>query len=704
MRKDNRRSPISLSLQVVAALVVLIILASLAIGIPAIWLIREQLDQLAWTLVSQASQTTQATLAARQSELINLAILTAQRPTLLELAQSGDRSQLSSYLDTLREGAGLDLVLLCGQDGKPIAQVGLPISGQACQTVSISHIYQSPSDSGPMGWILASRPILDNSTNSVVVGQRLDDDFLDNLRHQTGVEQIFLFAGQMFVATIPYDPLTWETVNNNASLAANPLVESMTIGEFALNGILHYAARSRYDETELEIIVSLPITNILAVQRGLTWTMSGGIAIVILLTSTLGFILAKRLGSPLDRLRDAAIALRRGDLDNPIPANFQVREVTQVAYALEDARIALRHTLEQLRLEKAWGDHLLASVVEGIITLDRQDRVTFFSQGAERITGWKKERVLAKSIDDVFQMHATNERFSQRIQVPAGKQEIVTVLINGRPVTLAITGARLAPTEAGKAHLALVLRDVTNEEAIRRLLGDFLANITHEFRTPLTAQAVSIELLLDQLDELETVELRELLTAHYLGVLSLQTLVDNLLEGASIEAGKFRVSPQPTELAEVIPRATQTMEPLMEKYALQLHVVLPEGLPLVQADARRTHQVLVNLLSNAIKWSPRDSEILLCTTIKDREVKISVTDQGPGIPPEQKGELFTWLPNLQSKNVRADHGTGLGLSVVRAIVEAQGGRVGVEDGPAQGAVFWFTIPVFMPQVNEGENS
>jgi signal transduction histidine kinase len=235
------------------------------------------------------------------------------------------------------------------------------------------------------------------------------------------------------------------------------------------------------------------------------------------------------------------------------------------------------------------------------------------------------------------------------------------------------------------------------------LLGDFLANITHEFRTPLTAQAVSIELLLDQLDELDTDELRELLAAHYLGVLSLQTLVDNLLEGASIEAGRFRVSPQPTALAEVISKATQTMGPLMEKYDLQLQVMLPDNLPLVQADARRTGQVLVNLLSNAIKWSPKDSEILLCTAIEDREVKVSVSDQGPGIPPEQKGELFTWLPNFQSKNVRADYGTGLGLSVVRAIVEAQGGRVGVEDGPAQGAVFWFTIPVFYPEVLESEN-
>jgi PAS domain S-box-containing protein len=453
----------------------------------------------------------------------------------------------------------------------------------------------------------------------------------------------------------------------------------------------------------LEILVSQATTSIAEAQRSLTWTMVAGITVVILLSSVLGYVLAKRISRPLDQLRDSANSLRRGKLDEPIVADSRVREVAQVAYALEDARIALRHSLEQLRQEKAWGDHLLESVVEGIITLDRQNRITFFSLGAERITGWTGEQALRASIDEVFRLPGDNGSFSQRIPVPGGNQETVAVLARGKPLTLAITGARLAPTEAGKSDLALVLRDVTNEEAIRRLLGDFLANITHEFRTPLTAQAVSIELLLDQLDDLDASELRELLTAHYLGVLSLQTLIDNLLEGASIEAGRFRVSPQPTELGEVITKATTTVRPLVEKYGLELQVQLPESIPLVQADARRTAQVLVNLLSNAIKWSEKGGVIRLSAFAGDREMKVMVADQGPGIPAEQKGELFTWLPNLPAKNGRADYGAGLGLSVVRTIVEAQGGHVGADDGPGGGTVFWFTVP-FLEQERAGEEA
>jgi signal transduction histidine kinase len=284
-------------------------------------------------------------------------------------------------------------------------------------------------------------------------------------------------------------------------------------------------------------------------------------------------------------------------------------------------------------------------------------------------------------------------------------QNIVSVNIRDKLITLAITRAKLAPPEAQNADIALVLRDVTNENAIRRLLGDFLANITHEFRTPLTAQAVSIELLLDQLDELSPGELRELLRAHYLGVVNLQTLIDNLLEGASIEAGRFRMSIQPTDLEEVITEVVQTMNPLMEKYDLRLLMDLPDNLPLVNADPRRTSQVLVNLLSNATKWGQRGTEILLNIQVCDNEVRVEVADRGPGIPPQQKRDLFKRFSEVQTSNSRgisrgisrAEYGAGLGLFVVKTIVESQGGQVGVEDQPGGGAIFWFTIPLDVSQ-------
>jgi two-component system, NtrC family, sensor histidine kinase KinB len=416
----------------------------------------------------------------------------------------------------------------------------------------------------------------------------------------------------------------------------------------------------------------------------------------------LAFLLTKRISQPLEQLRDSAIALRKGDLETPVGTTAKVREIAEVAYALEDARIALHHTLEELRQEKTWGDYLLDSVVEGIITLDRRSKITFFSPGAERITGWYQDQVIGKEIDEIFMLPSRESHFSESIPEPGAKSEIVTILVNERPLTLTISRAQLSPPDAGKASLAISIRDISNEEAMRGLLGDFLANITHEFRTPLTALGVSIELLLDKLPELTLDEIRELLTSNYLGVLSLKNLIDNLLEGASIEAGRFQVSPRPIDLEEVIDQVVEMIHPLIEKNHQVLVTDLPEDLPLVQADPRRTSQVLINLLSNAIKWGPQGSEILLSATIVNNLVKVSIEDEGPGILPEHKHRLFSRFGHRQLEDGRAEYGAGLGLSVVKAIVESQFGQVGVEDREGRGAIFWFTTPIAVAYTLEQE--
>ncbi|HNB53717.1 MAG TPA: HAMP domain-containing sensor histidine kinase, partial [Anaerolineales bacterium] len=287
---------------------------------------------------------------------------------------------------------------------------------------------------------------------------------------------------------------------------------------------------------------------------------------------------------------------------------------------------------------------------------------------------------------------ADGRKFSETLPLPDRQQKVTLTLPDGRQTTLAMTGARLAPPDARNARVALVLRDVTEEDAMRHLLGDFLANITHEFRTPLAALAASSELLLDQVQDLSPAELQELLGSLHLGILSLQTLIDNLLEGASIEAGRFRVYPRTADLLEIVHDATTTMQPLAHKYNQHLVLSLPQTLPPVCVDYRRTVQVLVNLFSNAIKFGPPEGKITLSLEQVPGAVRVMVADQGTGIPPEHQNELFRRFVHLRTGNEKAQYGAGLGLSVVRAIVEAQGGQVGVENREEGGALFWFTVP------------
>jgi signal transduction histidine kinase len=241
--------------------------------------------------------------------------------------------------------------------------------------------------------------------------------------------------------------------------------------------------------------------------------------------------------------------------------------------------------------------------------------------------------------------------------------------------------------------VALVFRDVSEEEAIHRLMGHFMANIAHEFRTPLSALAASIELLLDQSPDLSPAELQELLNTLHLGILGLQTLVGNLLESASIEAGRFRVNPRPSDLGKIIAEAIRTMQPLLDKRGQRLVVELPAAIPVVRADSRRTVQVLVNLLSNASKYGPDDTEITIGATLRDGWARITVADRGPGIPPEYRKDVFRRFVYPDTDGDKTQYGAGLGLSVVKAVVEAQGGQVGLEDRTAGGSIFWFTLPI-----------
>jgi signal transduction histidine kinase len=235
---------------------------------------------------------------------------------------------------------------------------------------------------------------------------------------------------------------------------------------------------------------------------------------------------------------------------------------------------------------------------------------------------------------------------------------------------------------------------------MHRLVGEFLANITHEFRTPLAALAASAELLLDQAPTLSRAELQELLMALHLSILSLQTLIDNLLESARVEAGRFRVFPQPADLGGLIAEAVRVMEPLTIRHDQYLVLELPANVPMVQADPRRTVQVLINLLSNAIKYGPDKSEIALRVTTTDHWARVAVADCGPGVPEDYRPDLFRPFVRPASMDNLLRHGAGLGLSVTKAIVDAHGGQVGIEDRPGGGSVFWFTLPL----VREYESS
>jgi signal transduction histidine kinase len=292
-----------------------------------------------------------------------------------------------------------------------------------------------------------------------------------------------------------------------------------------------------------------------------------------------------------------------------------------------------------------------------------------------------------------------NQTFLDHIPPAGEKREIEVRTRAGKSMVVAATGARMVPPNSDTVQVALVLRDVTEEQALRNLRSFFLANISHEFRTPLSTLNASIELLMDQADDLSSAEIRELLNPTHLSLLSLQSLIDNLLESSSIEAGSFRLRRRLVRLEDVMADALTIVRPLVERRRQAIAVTEPARLPTLPADRARLTQALVNLLSNAAKYSPIGCPIDLVISQSDGTLRLAVADRGPGVSPEDRVNLFRRFMRLDSQAGSEQYGIGLGLYLVKKIAEAHGGQVGVEERPGGGAVFWMDVSLMTEETS-----
>ena len=665
----------------------------LAIGLPVVLLINRQASSQAQLLLEQSVIASRAYIESEEADLQSLALLISQRPTLMGLLESQDFSSLGAYLNTLREGGNLDLVLVCS-NGEDVTG-----SGQADSAESLCR--QEPSSgytilpSGGDFYMYASATLeLSECTPYRIIAGKETSSILTDLQEETGLRYFLVRQNQPVLSSDPTVEISQTLTNEMLNKASQNTGPSLTRDSLELEGNRYLPAILELDPSlNLDLINALNVDNQIAIQRNLSDTLIGGLFFIVLLVSALGIWQSERISRPIVSLADSAARFRQGDLNAPLSVQSSISEINQLTNTLEDARVALDHSMKQLQAEKAWIEHLLNSIVEGMITLDNQNRITFASAAMSRIIGLEKDEYLGQRADNIFL--PTDGEVSFSAQLPdAGQQRRVSVrLKNGQEVLLSISKANLVPPEAGSANRALVIRDVTNEEYIHRLLGDFMANVTHEFRTPLAALEASTELLLDNLHSLSHAEIEELLVSLNLGIINLQTLIDNLIEAASIEAGRFKVQLQDVPFEAILNEAQEVIQPLAQKYGLQL-VSEPVTEPVhVLADHRRTVQVLVNLLSNAIKHSPEHGVIQINHSIDNGTLRVEVSDEGGGVPLDMRKDLFRRFAHLETTNERARQGAGLGLSVVKAIVEAQHGEVGITDFSDGGNSFWFTLPI-----------
>jgi PAS domain S-box-containing protein len=692
--KNNRSR---LATRLIVSFIGIVLATTMSTGIPAYTLFRSELDKQAWSRVDDARRITETRLSAEKVRLSDLVILAAQRPTLQHMLQSGDLSGLPDYLGELKDGAGLDMLMIYSPAGELLNRSASSPDTPPLQLTSGSAFYWVDEPHQQLVMVVA-QPIRETQSGEMLGyvsgGKYIDSAFVAQLAEETDYIQGIILNGERAATSLK------DVEINQGELDTSLQVIDTARGathEFVVENTRYYANMFPLYNVQGEPIavmeVALPVTNLIeANQRGsLILLISTGLVIVF--GSLLGWVIARRITAPIQQLVDAAAQISQGNLTSPIPIPPQPVEVTTLASTLEESRASILRTLDELSRSKSRLESLIQSIVEGVVTFDTQGNITFFSVGAENIMGCSQEEVLGKPLNAIFRLSDSEVgEFMEHIPPRGGRRRIDIKIREGRTALLAVTGARLAPPGSDAVQVALVFRDVTEDEATQRMRSYFLANITHEFRTPLAALSASVDLLLDRIDLTTQPDLEELIDSLRLSLLNLKTLINNLLESSSIEAGRFSIYRRPIILNHIVAESISVMQPLLTGRKQLLSLVEPTYIPPIDADPARLSQVIVNLLSNASKYAPVGRSIDVSIECRENDLRISIADRGPGIPVEERKNLFRRFMRLDTPG-EVQYGIGLGLSVAKAIVEGHGGEIGVDGRPGGGSIFWFTIPV-----------
>jgi signal transduction histidine kinase len=410
-------------------------------------------------------------------------------------------------------------------------------------------------------------------------------------------------------------------------------------------------------------------------RRILEWLAAFGGSVL----ATFGFALvlatfiAKRIARPFAQLAGEAERLGGGDLLTPIPRpETFLAEPAALAASLEQMREQLAELTAAERRQRDELDAILDGVDEGIAGLDADDRIHYANRQFLQLTGRTRDQVLGHRLDEIlFPINSTAATDglppAERYRAASAKWPLIVRRLGGG------------------AHRVIVVREENAYEVARAMRDRILANLSHEFQTPLSAQMASIELLRDHLKQgSDRVALR-LADAQFRGTIRLSQLVENLLESVRIESGEMRLRQQPVDLASVVEEAIELMQPLVDQRDQRVVADIQPG-PSVTGDAQRLLSVVVNLLSNANKFAPDQTVIRVRTQWGAKWVTVWVEDEGPGLPPSLTAhDLFAPFRRAPHEEP-SQRGTGLGLAIVHAIVAAHGGKVRVESSGQRGGV------------------
>jgi signal transduction histidine kinase len=677
----------SLGWWMVAVHVVLVLLVGIGLSATAIGMLRVLADEQGKARVLLAGATAHEDVRRMTEDALTSARVLAQRPTLQRLIAERQDQAIAPFLRRFCDTSQLDACAVFS-DATLLAATGPALDWQGIRSQSAEQgptFLALPTNirSAAFGAFLSMPGV---AGVHIYVLRLLDQRLAQELTQRVGTQ----------VSFVDYRSYTADPVNAYTALYAAALADGHaavrridSLGVYESSVPLFAASGEAIGFIDAGTSISLVESSTTRLIRRLVVTT----LILAAFAVFAGTILSRRVVGPVKALTNSAVRIGRGDFSVSIPPGGAA-EVGALARTMEDMRRSLLELTGTLRLREAEAQAVLAGIVEGVYAVDEQRNIRYLNAQAARLLRLQPQDAVGRFCGDVLKPLAEDGRRPCDYRCPilqarsAGNAQCVERLQRGNETRTAV----VTSSDLVEGLQVQVIRDETELEAVRRARDSVLANISHEFRTPLAAQLASIELLLDNLETMQAAQRRELTESLQRGTLRLTRLIDNLLESVRIEAGQLAIRRQSVDLAEVIEDARTLIGSLLAQRRQQLEVVLPEELPLIEGDKHRLAQVFVNLLANANKFAPEGSTVRIGCEADEGRLAIWVEDEGPG-PASPAGEGLFAPFHRGAEHEPEPGGLGLGLWIVRSIVERHGGTVGVQRTDENRTRFTMILPL-----------
>jgi two-component system, OmpR family, phosphate regulon sensor histidine kinase PhoR len=456
---------------------------------------------------------------------------------------------------------------------------------------------------------------------------------------------------------------------------------------------LAVARRMGPPEAPMAVVrVSVPTTWVDQAETSIRTQLFTGAAIAVVLVVLVLLIVIRSFVRSVDTVRAGASRFAHGDFDQRIAAP-STRELAEVASDLNtmaaelDAR--MRTILKQHREQEA----MLASMVEGVLAVNGEQRIITVNKALATMLGIDAAQVQGRALEEVIR-NSDLQRFAAEAlaaSVPVESEIVIAGRIEDRH--LQAHGTRLPRINGGGEGAVIVLNDITRLRKLENIRREFVSNVSHELKTPVTSIKGFVETLLDgAVDNADDAR-------RFLGIIARQSerlhaIIDDLLSLSRIErdAERHDISREEVHICDVVRAAVQTCELQATERGLHVEIDCDDTVR-VRVDPHLVEQALVNLISNAITYSEPGGRIIVSLRSTETDHQISVRDFGTGIAREHLPRLFERFYRVDKARSRTHGGTGLGLAIVKHIAQAHGGTALVDSTPGQGSTFTLVLPI-----------